>query len=129
MSRPDSYAEYFSLATANRKRCLQDFGETLDANGWSVEGWFMAITGELGEAANKAKKIARGRGPGAKPGDRAVTPRDVADELADVVIYVDLLTQRLGFDLGDVVRDKFNAKSEQYQSRCYLHDDGTPLQF
>lgn len=38
--------------------------------------------------------------------------RAFADELADVIIYADLIAARLGIDLGDAVRRKFNEVSE-----------------
>jgi NTP pyrophosphatase (non-canonical NTP hydrolase) len=56
-----------------------------DGSDWTVSDWYMAASGEMGEFANLAKKVLRGdftldevRGK-------------LADELADVVIYVDIL--------------------------------------
>ena len=37
----------------------------------------------------------------------------LALELADVVIYADLLAERLGIDLGAAVRTKFNEVSDR----------------
>ena len=42
------------------------------------------------------------------------------DELADVVCYLDLLAFRLGIDLGEAVRDKFNRVSERVGSDVKL---------
>ena len=36
-------------------------------------------------------------------------------ELADVLICVDLIAMDLGIDLAAAVRDKFNATSEKYE--------------
>lgn len=66
------------------------------------------LGGEVGEALNVLKKLVRERnGYG---GSRA-TVQDLADELADVVICVDLLAERFGIDLGPAVIHKFNETS------------------
>jgi NTP pyrophosphatase (non-canonical NTP hydrolase) len=39
------------------------------------------------------------------------TNKQIADELADVVTYLDLLAAVLGVDLGQAVADKFNEVS------------------
>ena len=42
--------------------------------------------------------------------------QEVSDELADTVIYLDLLAFRLGIDLGAAVGDKFNRTSQRVDS-------------
>ena len=69
------------------------------------------LGGEAGEAQNVIKKIARER-LGIR-GSRA-TADDLASELADVVICVDLIAMSEGIDLGKAIADKFNATSEKY---------------
>jgi NTP pyrophosphatase (non-canonical NTP hydrolase) len=69
------------------------------------------LAGEVGEACNVIKKLERER-LGIR-GSRA-TKEQLAEELADVVICVDLLAAALGIPLGDAVRAKFNATSEKY---------------
>ena len=69
------------------------------------------LAGETGEACNIIKKLDRER-QGLR-GSRA-TPEQLAAELADVVICVDLIAMALGLDLGAAVRAKFNATSEKY---------------
>lgn len=61
------------------------------------------MAGECGEACNLIKKLRRGED---------VPTEDIAFELADLVIYADLLAERLGIDLGAAVRAKFNFVSE-----------------
>src|SRR5690349_2856662 len=65
-----------------------------DGSDWSLGEWCNALTGEVGEAANIIKKIHRGD----------VTLDDarqqLADELADIQTYLDLLAFRAGIDLG-----------------------------
>jgi NTP pyrophosphatase (non-canonical NTP hydrolase) len=70
----------------------------------------MALAGELGEALNIVKKLER-EALGL-PGSRG-NVEDLALELADVIIYLDLLAARYGIDLGPAVIAKFNATSEK----------------
>lgn len=78
-----------------------------DGSDWSLGEWCNAITGELGEAANLIKKIQRG--------DVTLDDarRDLADELADVQTYLDLLAFRAGIDLGEATVTKWNRVSER----------------
>mgnify|MGYP001617981642 CR=1 FL=1 len=105
---------FADFARVNKARCeaVDGFGHALGA--WSTSDWFLAAIGELGEAANKAKKLNRVRD--GIPGNTETTGElisGLAEELADTVIYLDLLTQSLGFDLGEIVTAKFNAKSDE----------------
>lgn len=63
-----------------------------------------------GRASNVIKKLERER-LGIR-GSRATT-QQLADELADVVICVDLIAMAQGIDVGDAVVAKFNATSEK----------------
>jgi NTP pyrophosphatase (non-canonical NTP hydrolase) len=69
------------------------------------------LAGEVGEACNVIKKLERAR-LGIR-GSRA-TAGQLAEELADAVICVDLIAAAEGIDLGDAVCRKFNATSEKY---------------
>lgn len=71
-----------------------------------------ALAGEVGEACNVVKKLARQR-LGLR-GSRA-TAEDLAHELADVIIYTDLLAKHFNIDLGEAVRTKFNMTSDKYK--------------
>jgi NTP pyrophosphatase (non-canonical NTP hydrolase) len=74
------------------------------------------MAGEQGEACNLAKKIDRilddTRG---NPEGMTLTSleADLKDEIADVVIYADLLAQALGTSLELIVRRKWNKSSEK----------------
>lgn len=68
------------------------------------------LAGEVGEACNVIKKLERER-LGIR-GSRA-TVAQLAEELADVVICVDLIAQHYEVDLGEAVVAKFNATSEK----------------
>jgi NTP pyrophosphatase (non-canonical NTP hydrolase) len=106
-----SFAE---LRAANRAR-LPQFknarGEPAhsqpDGSDWSDSDWLMAVTGELGEFANLRKKLLRG------DMTREQAMPMLADELADVATYLDILAFRLGIDLGAAIVDKFNRVSER----------------
>jgi NTP pyrophosphatase (non-canonical NTP hydrolase) len=69
------------------------------------------LAGEVGEACNDIKKLERER-LGIR-GSRT-TVAALADELADVIICCDLIAMTVGVDLGEAVRQKFNATSDKY---------------
>jgi NTP pyrophosphatase (non-canonical NTP hydrolase) len=73
-----------------------------------------ATLGELGEAANVAKKLNRVRDgiPGNKQSPEELQAM-FADELADAYIYLDLMAQAAGIDLPAAIRSKFDRKSEE----------------
>lgn len=83
----------------------------------------MELAGEVGEACNAAKKLARlERGwPGGVD-----TREQLAQELADVVICADLAAQKAGIDLAKAVVEKFNATSEKhgFPERLELSPEG-----
>ena len=81
-----------------------------DGSDWSLTDWYTAMAGEAGELGNLIKKIRRGDF-GNDP-DPATMDR-VASEMADVLIYLDILAFRSGIDLAAAVIATFNAKSEQ----------------
>ena len=69
------------------------------------------LAGEAGEACNNIKKLERERMGivGSK-----ISLEDIADELADVMICVDLIAMDLGIDMSGAITRKFNATSEKY---------------
>lgn len=93
---------------------------------WSLTDWMTAVAGEVGEAANEVKKHRRGddllvRGASGPAEDDFVDPsrrERIAKELADVVCYLDLFAARLGVDLGEAVRAKFDEVS--IRKHCLL---------
>ncbi len=92
-----------------------------DGSDWSDAQWLQAVVGELGEYANLKKKEERGDFVNKPVG--TITPL-LADELADAIIYLDILAFRLGIDLGDAVQTKFNRKSSEQQVGVYITPDG-----
>lgn len=98
--------EFLTLREANRHRQLVwDAGNRIDLAYRGNE-----LAGEVGEACNVIKKLARER-LGIR-GSRA-TVQQLREELADVVICVDLIALAEGIDLDAAVREKFNATSEK----------------
>jgi NTP pyrophosphatase (non-canonical NTP hydrolase) len=105
---------FADFAKTNRDRCESPDGFGHPVDGWTLSDWFTAAAGEFGEAANKAKKLNRYRD--GIPGNvetKAELEAGLADELADTVIYLDLLAQAAGIDLGTAVVSKFNRTSEK----------------
>lgn len=98
----------------NRVRCEAVNGFNHKLNSWSLSDWMTATAGELGEAANIIKKLNRVRD--GVPGNRENTAdlkEMLAEELADVFIYLDLLTQAAGFELEKIRDDKFAKTSKK----------------
>lgn len=102
------------FSTINRERCESPKGFNHTLNSWSLSDWMTATMGELGEAANIAKKLNRVRD--GIPGN-VETPEQLLEafkeEVADVFIYLDLLAQSQGFKLADVVLAKFDKTSRK----------------
>lgn len=117
------------LRNANVARCEDVFHQL---NDWSASDWGVALTGEAGEmsealalvvavlglqtvgmsgrVANAVKKFNR-------RDDTTMNSIDaVAKELADMIIYADLLAARLGINLENAVKLKFNEVSEKRKS-------------
>jgi NTP pyrophosphatase (non-canonical NTP hydrolase) len=111
---PDTPLTFATFSATNRERCESPDGFGHPLSGWSVSDWFLAATGEFGEAANKAKKLNRVRdGIPGNTETEAELRAGLGDEIADAVIYLDLLAQSEGFDLGTLVASKFNRTSEK----------------
>lgn len=111
---PPGAAKEETFSQANRARCEAPNGFNHKLNSWSLSDWFTAVVGELGEAANVAKKLNRVR-------DGITGNKETADQLrtklqsevADAYIYLDLLAQSEGFDLMTAVIETFNRKSQE----------------
>tara|TARA_R100001143_G_scaffold61969_1_gene64023 strand:+ start:106 stop:429 length:324 start_codon:yes stop_codon:yes gene_type:complete len=69
------------------------------------------VSGESGELAEAVKKWLRSeRGIHGNGGDTS----QIADEMADVIIAVDLLAEMFDINLDKAVRNKFNKTSTKY---------------
>jgi NTP pyrophosphatase (non-canonical NTP hydrolase) len=97
---------YPTLRAANAARQKEwDAGGKIDLTYRGNE-----LAGEVGEACNVIKKLERER-LGIR-GSRA-TVEDLASELADAMICLDLVAMAAGIDLEAAVRKKFNETSEK----------------
>lgn len=109
---------------ANVARCLKWHPAGIES--WSPSDWLTALAGELGELASLLKM--RNRERDGLPGNKfSPTDKMVADELADVLTYLDLLAAALGVDLSSATVAKFNEVSERvgFPDRLALGGDGT----
>lgn len=90
---------------------------------WSVTDWGCALAGEAGEACDAIKKLRRlesGVRSPRNPANFGAAKLAVGLELADVVIYADLLASKLGLDLGELVKFKFDEVSRRVDSPILL---------
>lgn len=84
---------------------------------WTGGDWSNAMCGEAGEAANVVKKLRRiETGKTGRPTEQDVgdLTEQLALELADLIIYADLLAAKYGIDLARAVRAKFNTVSRDF---------------
>ena len=106
-----------SFSERNRARCESPNGFNHELDSWSTSDWMTAVTGELGEACNIVKKLNRIRDgiPGNDPWTESEEQllEALASELADVVIYLDLAAQALGFSLEEIREIKFQKTSKK----------------
>jgi len=96
------------LRRANIERCEGSWHPIAE---WTPTDWACAAAGEMGEACNFIKKLRRGED---------ISMETIGKELADTVTYLDLLAERLGINLGDAVRSKFNEVSLRIGSEVTL---------
>ncbi len=103
------------ISKANRARCTR--WHEHDNGDWSGADWSNAVCGEVGEMANVVKKIRRYETGVARVDEEMSAFRlrelmaDLAEEMADVFLYLDLLADHYGVDLPKSIVDKFNRVS------------------
>jgi NTP pyrophosphatase (non-canonical NTP hydrolase) len=100
---------FAQLAQTNLSRCTRWHSEGID--GWSVADWMMAVAGEAGEICNACKKLRRVEDdcanindPGRQLSTKAEAVAAIGGELADTLIYLDLLARRLRMFLSAEMR-------------------------
>lgn len=118
-----TFAKLRAMNLSRGRRWHPGFPETRD--GWTGGDWSNASLGELGELVevlgklmqigNTVKKVRRKEESlsGAVDPDFDTLKQHLANEIADVVIYLDLLAAFYGLDLASAVKDKFNFISER----------------
>jgi len=77
----------------------------------------LEVAGEAGEVSGAVKKYLR-----AKRGIKGSTASldDIAAEIGDLIISVDLLADALSINLSVAVRSKFNSTSEKYEMKTVI---------
>lgn len=99
--------DFETLRAANQERHIEW------ARGSDVPLSFrgLELAGEAGEACNELKKLERHR-LGMVGGKDEL--ESLKEELADVLVCVDLIAMDLDIDLGEALKAKFNKTSEKY---------------
>lgn len=98
------------LRAANLSRCARWHPRGL--NEWSLSDWGVATAGEMGEALNVIKKLNRERdGIAGNVLTEEQLKVELAHEIADVAIYLDILAASEGISLAEAIADKFNRTS------------------
>lgn len=109
------------LRTVNLERCTKGFKHNL--SDWSIAEWTNAMAGEAGEACNIAKKLIRERdnmgflNKGVPINDLMLK---LGEEIADTVIYADLVAAAVNLDLARIIVNKFNEDSIQRGYTDYM---------
>lgn len=75
------------------------------------------VAGEFGEVAEAVKKYLRSV-YGIK--GSTATVEDIADEMADAIIAIDLLANEFGINLSESVKTKFNKTSMKYDLTTFI---------
>lgn len=107
-------ANFYAFSARNRRRCEAPSGFNHKWDDWSTADWLIAAMGEFGEAANVAKKLRRAQSGirGNKETEYELRVK-LRHELGDVLVYLDLLAQSLGFNIFDAAREVFDSKSRE----------------
>lgn len=107
---------FAEVTHANTTRCNRWHPGFPDDEAWTGADWSNAVCGEAGEMANVVKKLRRletGTMPGPDDPPKNVLRSMLADEIADVFTYLDLLATFYRIDLPAAVVAKFNRVSER----------------
>jgi NTP pyrophosphatase (non-canonical NTP hydrolase) len=78
---------------------------------FSLEYLGCALAGEVGEACNIIKKLVRAQ---LTPKGTRATDEQLASELADCIIYIDLIARKKNINLSEAVISKFNLVSKKF---------------
>lgn len=101
-----SRIELQEICQLSESRSKQSFPQCQE---WSTADWFIALFGEVGEAANIVKKIKR-------DGPSDELKKALAKELADILGYLPNVAASIGVNLADEFVEKFNEVSDRVDS-------------
>lgn len=102
------------VSRANGDRSHVWHGRGDPGSAWGVVDWSNAMAGEAGEVCNAVKKLRRietSLVQKAGPQSREEAIEKIASEIGDTFLYLDLLAQHLGIDIGKAICDTFNRVS------------------
>lgn len=71
--------------------------------------WVLGLNGESGEVAEKVKKIVRDKGGEISEEDRI----ELGKELGDVLWYLAVFAEHLGFSLGDIAQKNLDKLADR----------------
>jgi hypothetical protein len=110
------------ISIANRNQCE---GSCHAIDDFLATDWGKAMAGSASEVKKKIRTLSLIGDPVTMR--EAFAHRDlvaqISNELADTVLYADFLAQRIGLDLGECVRRKFNVVSVRVKSDVMLSDE------
>jgi len=98
---------FSQLDKLNVHRCESHEGFNQPLTKWSNAEWGCAIAGEVGEMCNLLKKQMRNL----TSEDKTIDDVEIADEMADAIIYIHLLATKMNIDLPQAIVNKFNMVS------------------
>ncbi len=108
---------FADLREANWCRAQQSY----KLDDWSVSDWACALAGEAGEVCDAVKKLRRFQtGTNFNTKSKEDLIADIGREIADTIIYCDLLAEFLGLDTWEVTKQKFNETSDKIGSTVKL---------
>ena len=105
-----------ALRAANQRR-LHTSPYYSDKAAAGPEWWALCAAGEMGETCDAVKKLVTNH---KRDPLKRKTREDIGEEIADTVIYLDLLAASLGLDMWTIIRNKFNAVSDRVGSDVKL---------
>lgn len=120
MADPARRLSFDELSSTNLRRVKKwhpGFPYRSGPEHWTGADWSNAMQGESGEAGNIVKKLRRletGTLSRTIETDRVALRYQLSLELADTIIYLDILAQYYEIDLSAAVIEKFNITSAEY---------------
>ena len=101
----------FSLNMFSRRNWDRNITDFTECHDWLAEDFALAACGPVGFIGHLFTKRKRGEN---------VNDGEIFEEIADAVVYLDLLCTKMGGDLTVVLRRKFNATSKSVASAIML---------
>lgn len=100
------------LHAINEQRSEAAFNVKL--SDWQLPVWGNAMAGEAGEACNIMKKMHRGDFSELSEEAQEGAKLMLAEELADIIIYIDLIAKKENINLEKAIVNKFNKVSDEH---------------